>query len=157
MTSPALYYVTDADLVDRIGEQAVRDMLDHDRDGTPDAGKVLRLLLDAVSYIESFLRGIYDLGVLRALSPPPNEVKRLVLDRAEAELYCRHPEFARFDGYKAKDRNDQELQKLATGVRRLDVIGPPEPAANQGGTTGSFDPRPASSTARMFDDLGDFG
>ncbi len=153
----ALYYVTEADLVDRIGEQAVLDMLDYDRDGVADPGKVLRLLLDAVSYVESFLRGKYDLTVLRAMRPAPNEVTRLVLDRAEAELYCKHPEFARFDGYKAKDRCDHELEKLVHGERRLDVVGPPEPAANEGGTTGSFDPHPPHApTPRVFDDLGDY-
>jgi phage gp36-like protein len=152
-----LYYVTAEDLADRIGAQAMVDMLDYDRDGVPDPPKVLRLLLDAVSYVESYLRGTYDLTVLRAMETPPNEVARLVLDRAEAELYCRHPEFARFDGYKAKDRCDHELRKLVEGARRLDVVGPPEPAANEGGTTGSFDPRtPAGRTPRMFDDLGDF-
>jgi hypothetical protein len=152
-----LYYVSEQDLVDRIGEQAMLDMLDYDRDGVPDPGKVLRLLLDAVSYVESFLRGKYDLNVLRAMRPAPNEVTRLVLDRAEAELYCKHPEFARFDGYKAKDRCDKELEKLVHGDRRLDVVGPPEPAANEGGTTGSFDPRPSvSCTPRVFDKLGDY-
>jgi hypothetical protein len=153
----AVLYVAEADLVDRIGKQAVVDMLDYDRDGVADPGKVSRLLLDAVSYVESFLRGKYDLAVLRAMSPPPNEVRRLVLDRAEAELYCRHPEFARFDGYKAKERCDHELEALVRGERRLDVVGAPEPAANEGGTTGSLDPRPpATSTPRVFDELGDF-
>jgi hypothetical protein len=157
VSPPPLYYVSEADLTDRIGAQAMVDMLDYDRDGVPDAPKVLRLLLDAVSYVESFLRTVYDLTVLRAMSTPPNEVVRLVLDRAEAELYCRHPEFARFDGYKAKERNDHELHKLVTGGRRLDVVGPPEPAANEGGTTGSFDPQAdVSRTPRVFDDLGDF-
>jgi hypothetical protein len=152
-----IFYVTEEDIVDRIGQQAVLDMLDYDRDGVADPGKVQRLLLDAVSYVETFLRGKYDLTVLRTMNPPPNEVRRLVLDRAEAELYCRHPEFARFDGYKAKDRCDRELEKLIHGDRRLDVVGPPEPAANEGGTTGSFDPRPlASPTPRVFDDMGDY-
>jgi phage gp36-like protein len=152
-----LYYVSEQDLVDRIGQQAVLDMLDYDRDGVADPGKVLRLLLDAVSYVESFLRGKYDLTFLRSMPTPPNEVTRLVLDRAEAELYCKHPEFARFDGYKAKDRCDHELEKLARGDRRLDIVGPPEPAANEGGTTVSSVPRArGSDTPRVFDKLGDY-
>ena len=151
-----IYYVRQADLVDRIGEQAVLDLLDYDRDGVADADKVQRLLLDAVSYVESFLRAEYDLDLLRGMNPAPNEVQRLVLDRAEAELYCRHPEFARFDGYKAKERCDAELEKLRRGTRRLDVVGPPEPAANEGGTTGSFDTRARPRTPRTFDKLGDF-
>jgi hypothetical protein len=153
----AVFYVEEVDLVDRIGNQAVLDMLDYDRDGVADPSKVMRLLLDAVSYVESFLRGKYDLAVLRAMKPPPNEVRRLVLDRVEAELYCKHPEFARFDGYRAKERCDHELGMLARGDRRLDVVGMPEPAANEGGTTGSLDREPkATSTPRVFDDLGDF-
>jgi hypothetical protein len=153
---PILYYVAEADLVDRIGEQAVLDLLDYDRDGVADPDKVLRLLLDAVSYVESFLRPVYDLDLLRRMAPPPNEVVRLALDRAEAELYCRHPEFARFDGYRAKERCDAELEKLRFGKRRLDVVGPPEPAANQGGTTGRFDSQQKPRTPRVFDKLGDF-
>jgi phage gp36-like protein len=156
MSGPTLHYVTEADLVDRIGQQAVLDMLDFDRDGVADPSKVLRLLLDAVSYVESFLHR-YSLDVLRAMNPPPNEVVRLVLDRAEAELYCKHPEFARFDGYKAKERCDKELEKLALGGRRLDVVGPPEPATNEGGTVGSNDARDGfRPKPRVFDKLGDF-
>jgi hypothetical protein len=157
VTTPTLHYVTEADLVDRIGQQAVLDMLDYDRDGVADPGKVLRLLLDAVSYVESFLRTEYRLETLRAMKPAPNEVKRLILDRAEAELYCRHAEFARFDGMKAKERCDKELTALSLGHRRLDVDGTPEPAANQGGTTGTNDPGATlCPTPRVFDDLGDY-
>lgn len=137
--STTLHYdLSTADLEDRFSPAVLVDIFDDDNDGTPDPAPLLRLLLDAQSYVEGALRHVYDLSTLRGVDPWPNEIVRFILDRAEARAYVRHPEHARFDGYKMLDRVDKELTDLCNkGKRRLDADGSPEPAYNQGGVTSS--------------------
>lgn len=133
MATGTLYYgITQADLEDRVSRAVVVQILDDDNDGTADVNPVLRLLLDAQSYVEGALRTVFKLDDLRAQNPTDNEIVRLILDRAEGRTYVRHPEHARFDGHKMLDRNDKEIAAfIARGQRGLD--NDQHTALNQGG------------------------
>lgn len=143
-----------ADLEDRVSRTVLVQILDDDNNGTVDTAKFERLREDACAYVDGFLRRIYPLP----LPGPevPSEVKRLALDRAEAVLAVRHPEYRRIDGEKLKEQNRRELMDLAEGKTRLDVQGLPEPAANQGGTVRSNDPANVTPKAPVFSDMGDW-
>lgn len=121
-----------SDLQARLSAETVKQILDDDNDGTADTEPLARLRADSDSYVLGALRGIYDLTVIQA--SPPNEVKRLSLDAGV--MYCaqRHPEYVRRDWEKLKRALDQDLDALRLGKRRLDVVGSPEPAANEGGS-----------------------
>jgi phage gp36-like protein len=133
MATGTLHYgITQTDLEDRVSAEVVRQILDDDNDGTADTNPVLRLLLDAQSYVESYLRTVFKLDELRAQDPVDNEIVRMILCRAEGQLYIRHPEHARFDAGKALDRLDKEILRfVANGQRGLDNDA--HTALNQGG------------------------
>lgn len=133
-------YITQTDLEARLSEATVRDILDDDADGYVDDDPLERVIADAESYVEGFLRVAYDLETIRALGTDvPNEVKRLCLDIATAYLWERHPEYVRADGDKLLMRARLELVDLRRGLTRLDIEGAPEPPANRGGETRSGD------------------
>lgn len=148
-------YITIEDLKDRLSEQVLQQILDDDNDGDPDATVVDRLISDAESKVNAALRNLYTLPLP---TPPPNEVKRLALDVAEALAARRHPEYVRRDWEKLMSYADGELDKLSTGKRRLDVQSTPEPAANQRTEFRSGDPTSPTpaSPPRRWDDMGDF-
>jgi phage gp36-like protein len=128
----ALPYWTQSDLEDRIGAEATLSFLDDANVGTVSSGPLARLQADCDSYVEGYLRGIYDLDAVR--DAPPNQVVRLSLDKAVVELAKRHPEYVRRDWAEMEAMLRQELADVRTGKIRLDVVGSPEPAANEGGT-----------------------
>lgn len=121
-----------SDLEDRLSAEVVLQILDDDNDGVVDVTPLERLQSDADAYVEGYLRGIYDLAVLRA--DPPEQVKRLSLDCAAMRLARRHKEYVRHDWKQLKEDLDEELMLLRKGLVRLDVVGSPEPGANQGGS-----------------------
>ncbi len=144
-------YIVQADIENRLGVEIVKDILDDDHDGTVDAAVVAQVIQDAEAYVEGFLRGIYDLDVLRAQGTDcPTEIKRLCLDVATAYLWDRHPEYVRADGAKLRKQTREELMDLRKGVTRLNVVAAPEPAANQGGVTRSGDPDDADVPDPVF-------
>lgn len=147
-------YFEMSDLEDRVGKKVLIEVLDDNSDGTVDTRALERLIKDACSYVDSFLRRVYPLP----LPGPevPNEVQRLALDVAQAMLAERHPEYRKIDGAKLRERAEKELNDLAEGRRRLDVQGLPEPAANEGGTVLSNDPTRATPNPPVFSDMGDW-
>ena len=151
-------YITLSDLEDRITQAVVTQILDDNVDGSPDENPLLRIIADAESYVEGFLRGNYDIAVLRTQGlSAPNEVKRLCLDVAVAHLYDRHPEYIRADGRQLLERARRDLIDLRKGVTRLDIVGSPEPAANQGGVVRSGDPDSIAPVDKFFNDPDSFG
>lgn len=127
----ALPYWSETDLTDRISLEVALSCLDDDNSGTISAGPLDRLQKRCDSRIESALRGNYDLDLVRAA--PPNQVVELSLDAAVIELAKRHPEYVRRDWADLDEVLERELDKLRSGKRRLDVVGSPEPASNNGG------------------------
>lgn len=127
-------------------------------DEEADADVVARVIEDAESYVESFLRGVYNLDTLRAQGTScPTEVKRLCLDVATAYIWQRHPEYVRADGEAILRRVRNELTDLRKGITRLNVTSAPEPAENQGGIVESGDPDDTEIKDKFFvDGLGDF-
>lgn len=123
------------DLEDRLSKEVVRQCLDDNNDGDADPGPVARLQADSDSFVEGYLRGIYNLDSVRLT--PPNQVKRLSLDYAVAQCAKRHPEYVRRDFKPLEDAVKKELDEIRAGRVRLDVVGPPEPSANQGGSVGA--------------------
>jgi phage gp36-like protein len=151
-------YIVIGDLNDKISATVVRQILDDDLDGTADPTPVARAIADAESYVEGFLRVAYDLTAIRALGTNvPNEIKRLCLDVCVAFLWERHPEYVRADGAKMLVRVRQELIDLRRGLRRLDIVGTPEPPANRGGVTLSGDEDDPEPRAPFFLDPGSMG
>jgi hypothetical protein len=99
---------------------------------------MVQLIRDAEAKFEGYCRGNYDLTSLRNVHPP--EAVRICLDCAEALAAKRFPRAVNRDWVALEQSVNDELKKLRTGQTRFDVIGPPEPAANQGGYTSSGDP-----------------
>jgi len=151
-------YIVQADIEARVSAQVLRQCLDDNNDATADVANVARLIADAESYVEGFLRKEYDLTAIRALGVAcPNEIKRLCLDVATAYLVDRWPDYVRVDGTKLMDRARRDLMDLSAGKTRLDVVGSPEPAANNGGVVRSGNPDDTEVVPHIFiDSMGDF-
>lgn len=143
-------YIVAADVADRISAETVRQIYDDDGNGLADTTPMARLLLDAESYVEGALRGVYDLTTCRTAKP--NEILRLCLDAAEMFAAKRHPEYVRRDWIDLKKALDDDLSALRTGKRRLDIITSPEPAKNEGGTVGSGNPESMPVLPKWFSD-----
>lgn len=156
MAVPPLYYVTVAMLKERMGEEIVTAFFDDNNDGSPDASPMRRYLLDAVSYVETYVRAAgYDLEDARSKDPAPGPIVDAVLDRAEAKIYQRHPEIQRLDVEKALDRVDKELLRIQTKQRRLDVnVLTDKKPETVGGALGRIGIR-AQTPEPLFSDLGD--
>lgn len=122
-----------SDLQARISAEAVRQGYDDDNDGTPDAAAIARLQVDSDSFVDTYLRGIYDLDVLRGAVPPA--VSRLSLDMAVIFARQRFPTWAQGGWKDLYDVTVKQLEDLHTQKTRLDVVGLPEPAAPLGGTS----------------------
>jgi phage gp36-like protein len=146
-------YISQADLEARLSAKVVRQICDDNNDGKADPSAIARIIEDAEAKFESAIRNV--VSVL-PLSPVPTEAKRLVLDIAEAYAAKRHPRYVRLDWERLMKACDVDLDRIATGKRRLNAS-PPEP-------TGIHQPPqqlgPISASgeeeARRFDDMGDF-
>lgn len=143
------------DLKDRLGDETVLKILDDNRDGTPDPTPLARLQADSTSYVDGFLRPVYDIDAVHA--SPPNEVVRLALDVAEWMCAKRWPRYVSGDWKEKRDHTRSELLDLRNGKTRLDVAGSPEPAANEGAEVVSGNPNSPVVPCKVFaDGLGDF-
>lgn len=129
--------------------ETVLQILDDDNDGVADSEPLARLQSRSDSFVESYLRPIYNLAEVRAT--PPNEVVELSLD--VAEMYCarRHAEYVRRNWREIREAVVADLESIRSGERRLDVVGSPEPAANNGGTVIESDARRDEDVARLWD------
>lgn len=151
----ALPYWTISDLESRLGREVVIQVFDDDNDGVPDAGAVDQLSADSDSFVEGYLRGVYELATVR--DAPPNQVKRLSLDYAVAQCAKRRPEYVRRDFGPLEAAVRQELSEIRSGKIRLDVIGAPEPGANQGGEVWDGGDDYTEDTVKFFSGgMGDF-
>ena len=151
-------YIVQADLEARLSPLLVRQVLDDDLDGVPDAAALALVIADSESYVEGFLRGNYDLDVLRAQGVNcPHEVKRLCLDVATAYMDDRHPQYIRANGMKILDRARRDLTDLRNSTTRLDVVGSPEPPANQTHIMTSGDPENPEPQRKFFNNPDSFG
>lgn len=124
-------YITDAVASSRLSAAVVRRIYDDNNDGLPDSDPVAQLIRDAEAMFEGYCRGIYDLAALRIAHP--NEAIRLVLDCVEFLAAKRFPQACKRDWTILEASVRKELESLRKGLTRLDVMGSPEPAANQGG------------------------
>lgn len=151
----ALPYWLLSDLEDRLSAEVVRQVFDDDNSGVADSSAIQRLQADSDSYVEGYLRGNYDLAAVRA--NPPNQVRRLSLDYAEACTARRHGEYVRRDWKGMLEQVEKELTRIRRGDIRLDVDGTPEPAANHGGSVwdGSTD-YTADAPKVFIGSMGDF-
>lgn len=122
-----------AAVVRRIYDDAGTGSVSFDTD-TPGA----LLIADAESMFEGWCRGIYDLVALRTAKPP--EAQRLCLDIAFMLAAKRFPKAMMREWQPLEQSVLAELKALRKGDTRFDVVGAPEPAANQGGYTSSGDP-----------------
>ena len=145
-----------ADLQARLSAETVRQIFDDDTNGAPDALNITRLQEDSDSYVKGFLRPIYDLDEIDALPSPPNELKRLSLDVAEWMACRRWPEYIRGEWKEKRDYTRAELMDLRSGTVRLDVMGSPEPAGNEGGLVTDSGPRTILDSADGTYNGGDF-
>ncbi len=158
MTTSA--YFAKADLEDRISVKSVARLFDDNVDGTADITALARLVADASSKVDSYLRNLYTLPLT---APYPNEVIRLALDVAVAYCAQRHPEVVRKDWEKLMAQAEADLDRLRKGVTRLDVVSTPEPAANHGAAVIHNNPDRATEATEttdastgMWTKMGDF-
>jgi phage gp36-like protein len=153
-------YFAKADLEDRISAKIVARLFDDDANGTADTNPLNRLISDASSKVDSYLRGIYPLPLS---APYPNEVVRLALDVAVAYCAQRHPEVVRRDWEALMKAAEVDLKRLRNGETRLDIVATPEPAANHGASftndnaERTEEAAETGGSASMFGDMGDFG
>lgn len=126
----ALPYWSQTDLEDRVGVEKLRQFLDDNNDGSTDAGPLVRLQSDSDSFVEGYLRGVYSLDACREVKP--NQIRRLSLDYAVAQLAKRHPEYVRRDWVQLEDAVKAELCDIRSGKVRLDIETSPEPTALAG-------------------------
>ena len=147
-------YFTKGDLEDRLSADVVRKCYDDNNIGTADSSPLGRLIRDASSKVDSYLRGMYPLP----LATVPNEVQRLALDVAEAFAAKRFPEIVRKDWKELLKQAEKELESLRMGKTRLDVPTgqAPDPPANVGARVGSRVSDDGEETGGTFDKMGDF-
>lgn len=145
-------YVTAEELKRRLGSSLVDRVLDDDGDGFADAEVMAEVIADASAKVAGTLRGNYDLDAVAANTP--REVKRLTLELAACYIAQRHPEAVRFEWEPRMEQVNRDLKAIRSGENRLDVVGPPEPSANQGA---DYFPDPMTNGERTFlDGMGDF-
>lgn len=149
MTQPAGYYVTQAMLEDRMSATVIRRVYDDMNVGGSSDSCVKQIITDGEAMFEGYCRGIYDLTALRAAKP--NEAVRLALDCVEVLTIKRFPRAANRDWQPMLEALRKELASLRKGETRLDIIGPPEPAANQGGYVSSGDTTDLNSLTTIPD------
>lgn len=135
------HYISLKALENRLSSAVVRRIYDDNNLGGvgQDDGPIVQLIKDAEAKFEGYCRGIYPLDALRTAKP--NEAVRMCLDAACAMAAQRFPRAAAslgpwVDLLKAVDA---EMTGLRTGKTRLDVVGSPEPASNEGGYVSSGD------------------
>lgn len=126
----ALPYWTQEDLENRVSVETVRQVLDDDNDGSADAGPIARLQADSDSFVEGYLRAVYSLDACRDVKP--NQIVRLSLDYAVAQLAKRHPEYIQRDWMRLEESVRNELCDIRGGKVRLDIETSPEPTALAG-------------------------
>ena len=137
----------------RVTATAYVGIFDDDNDGAVDEDAVEQCIRDAEAYVNGYLRGIYTLP----LASVPDQVRRIALDVAEAYAYQRNGTYARRDATALFERVRDELKDIRKGIIRLDVMGTPEPAANQVGGPRSGNPdAPDPLPAVFLNGTGDF-
>jgi hypothetical protein len=140
MADFAGYYISTSLVERRLSKAVVRRVYDDNNLGVviPDEySPVVLLVRDSESMFEGYCRGIYDLNALRAAKPP--EAVRLCLDCSEYLAAKRFPRAVNRSWVELEKSVRDELMNLRKGLTRFDVIGTPEPAANQGGYVSSGD------------------
>jgi len=148
-------YWTQTDLENRLSAEVVRQVFDDDNNGTADTGPLAQLQQDCDSFVEGYLRGIYDLPTVRA--NPPNQVKRLSLDYAVAQCAKRRPGYIKRDWKQLEEVARAELTDIRNGKVRLDVVNAPEPAANQGAVAWDGSVNTSSALVPVFNGPGTMG
>jgi phage gp36-like protein len=113
-------YATQADLVDRFGEQELVELADRDGDGAIDTAVVAAALADADTTIDAYVGKRYGLP----LAATPALLRRLAGDLARHFLYKDDPTEA---VQAARDAAIRMLRDIASGSAVLDVAGA-EPA-----------------------------
>lgn len=140
------HYIDDAKLSARVGAKTYAACFDDTNSGTVNAQAVAQVIQDAEAQFDGFMRGVYPIP----LSPVPNQAVRICLDLAEAYTYLRNVEAARRDPDVILKRAREEMTDIRKGFVRLDVEGPPEPGANQGGEVHSGDPEHPTPPPKAF-------
>jgi len=131
------HYITQAALEARLSAAVVRRIYDDNNLGDAEETPISQLIKDAEAKFEGYCRGIYPLDALRTAKP--NEAVRLCLDVVEAMAAKRFPRAYTRDWQPLMDFVERELSGLRSRKTQLDVVGLPEPAANDGGYVSSGD------------------
>jgi len=148
-------YWFQADLENRISIEVAIQVLDDNNDGVVDTGPLAQIQADCDSFVDGYLRGIYDLPTVKA--NPPNQVKRISLDYAVAQCAKRRPGYIKHDWKDLESAARAELSDIRSGRVRLDVVTAPEPAANEGTNVWDGGPDMAVQPASVFIDPGSMG
>src|SRR5690606_8278675 len=124
---------TPAQLEKRLGAETFQRLFDEESNGIVDTdadSAIDELIKDSSAKVAATLRQHYPLDAVAENTP--REVVRLTLDVAKVYAAQRYPEVVRYDWKDLNDSVKDDLKSLALGRTRLDVVGSPEPAANNG-------------------------
>ncbi len=123
-----------SDLIDEIGTDAALAGLDDDNDGAIDEGALVRLQSKSDAHVIGRIRGSRHVGDMAGIvAAPPEQLVRLSLEYAKAQVWKRAPAHARSDWSELESSVNAELTDIRRGIVRLDVAGVPADPANVGG------------------------
>lgn len=147
----AYQLITQAQLEARVGARDLARALDENNDGAPDPVAVTELCKSASSTVLVYLGATMDLSAIAqaASEETAYAVVNLTLDVATAMLSRRAPMVVRLEGgwIEAMKLAQGSLKLLREAFTKLDTPGPPNPAANSGGTVYSGAEGEVSSSA----------
>lgn len=125
-------YITNADIVQRVGSAAFAQLADDDGDGLADAGVVDEVRVAAEGELDSYLARRYRTPILLDEFPElAGLLMAIALDLAEFRLRLRRPPLAE-DVRQRHALTLQWLERIASGVIALPSVAP-LPSAAAGG------------------------
>ncbi len=129
-------YLTLADLQAVLGPAQVVKLLDHDKDGVPDAALVDAVLSEAETYVEGFVSRVYPMATMLASPTTRKKIVGYGARIAAEYAWHRRPEFATRDGSPntpAYKETKDTLKLIGEGKFHLSVNNDPAQPANSGG------------------------
>lgn len=125
--------ITSTELKRRITPIVHQRVFDDEEIGMADPDAETQLITDASNKFLGRVGRTYDVDVIRAMDDAdlPGEIKRIVLDIAQAMMAIRCPNAVDIDGHRMMIRVEKDLDNLRSTLNSLGVTGSPEPAANE--------------------------
>jgi len=140
-------YIDQTKLEAFVAPHVVKQVLDDDDNGAPDASAVARCISDGEAILNGKLRGVY---ILPLIAPIDTLVETISLMLASGFLAQRHAEYVRYDGGKRLEEGLKLADQLREGDMQIDhpLVG--TSGTGDGDTTTGGAPDALSYTPRGF-------